>query len=221
MAYKCILIDHDDTVSPTSEKHHYPSFKRSLKVLRPDLEISFDEYINYSFEPGFENFLKEILQLNEEEISYMYTNWKIDTAEKIGIFYEEIKKFLLEFSDNGGIIGVVTHSDRRRIEIDYKYNLGFIPKDIYSWELGNDKRKPNPFPVFDIKEKYGLSNEEILVIDDLKPGFIMAKEAGVDFLWAGWAYNKPQFNEYMCMNAKYCVDNLYDFKVFYNNYILK
>ena len=151
MAYKCILIDHDDTVSPTSEKHHYPSFKRSLKVLRPNLEISFDEYINYSFEPGFENFLKEILQLNEEEISYMYTNWKIDTAEKIGIFYEEIKKFLLEFSDNGGIIGVVTHSDRRRIEIDYKYNLGFIPKDIYSWELGNDKRKPNPFPVFDTR----------------------------------------------------------------------
>ena len=49
----------------------------------------------------------------------------------------------------------------------------------------------------------------------------MAKEAGVDFLWAGWAYNKPKFNEYMCNNAKYCVDNLYDFKVFYNNYILK
>ncbi|MBN2839277.1 MAG: HAD hydrolase-like protein [Fusobacteriaceae bacterium] len=212
MPYKCIMIDHDDTVTPTSENHHYPSFKQSLKRLKPNLEISFDEYINYSFDPGFEIFLREILQLNEDEISFMYERWKEDTQDKIGIFYEEIKNFLLEFKKKGGRIAVVTHSNRKRIENDYDYNLGFIPKDIYSWELGNEKRKPNPFPIYDIKKKYGLSNEEILVIDDLKPGFLMAKEANVDFLWAGWAYKEPKFNEYMLKNAKYVCEDFESFK---------
>ena len=211
MAYKCILIDHDDTVSPTSEKHHYPSFRASLKVLRPNMEITFEEYINYSFEPGFEKFLKNILQFNEEEISIMYKNWQIDTKEKIGIFYEEIKKFLITYKNSGGIIAVVTHSNRERIESDYKYNLDFIPEDIYSWELGEEKRKPNPYPIYDIMEKYGLSNEEILVIDDLKPGFLMAEKGKVDFLWAAWAYKKPQFNEYMKKHAKYSISDLKSF----------
>lgn len=221
MAYKCILIDHDDTVSPTTEKLHYPSFEKSLSVLRPNLKISFNEYINYSFEPGFEDFMKKILKLNEEEIKIMYSNWEEDTKGKIGIFYEEIKEFLLEFYKKGGIIAVVTHSDKKRIEIDYEYNLGFVPTDIYSWELGEKKRKPKPFPVFDIMKKYGLSNEEILVIDDLKPGFLMAKEGNVDFLWAAWAYNKPIFNEYMKKNAKYCIETLIEFKEFSENLIIK
>lgn len=212
MAYKCILIDHDDTVSPTSEKLHYPSFRASLEILRPNIEISFEEYINYSFEPGFENFLKNILQLNEEEIEWMYKNWQKDTKDKIGIFYEEIKKFLIKYKDSGGIIAVVTHSDRQRIEVDYMYNLNFVPEDIYSWELGEEKRKPSPYPIYDIMKKYGLSNEEILVIDDLKPGYLMASKAKVDFLWAAWAYKKPQFNEYMEKHAKYSIKNLESFE---------
>lgn len=221
MAYKCILIDHDDTVAPTTEKLHYPSFRASLEGLKPGLLVTLDEYIDFSFDPGFECFLKEILKLNEEEIKIMYANWERDTKGKIGIFYEEIKDFLLEYHNSGGIIAVVTHSDRKRIEKDYLSNLGFVPEDIYSWDLGEKKRKPNPFPVFDIIEKYGLSNEEILVIDDLKPGFLMAKEGAVDFLWAAWAYNKPQFNEYMRENAKYCIDSLIEFKKFSKKYILK
>jgi len=208
-------------VSPTSEKLHYPSFKKSLKVLKPEVEITFEEYINYSFEPGFENFIKNILQLNEEETKVMYDNWERDTNNKIGVFYEEIKEFLLEFNKLGGIIAVVTHSDKKRIEKDYEYNLGFVPKDIYSWELGEEKRKPKPFPVLDIIKKYGISNEEILVIDDLKPGFLMAKEGNVDFLWAAWAYNKPIFNEYMENNAKYCIKSLIEFKEFSRKKVLR
>ena len=215
MAYKCILIDHDDTVAPTSENQHYPSFKSSLEDINPNLKITFDEYINYSFNPGFEIFLKEILQLNEEKIKIMYENWKTDTSEKIGIFYEEIKNILLEFHNKGGIIAVVTHSDKIRIEKDYEYNLGFVPLDIYSWELGEEKRKPNPFPIYDMMKKYNLKNQEILVIDDLKPGFIMAKKANVDFLWAGWAYNNPKFRKFMKENSKFCIESLKEFEEFY------
>lgn len=209
MRYKCILIDHDDTVAPTTEVFHYPSFTQSLKILRPQLRISFDEYMKYSFSVGFENLLKEILQLNEEEINFMYKKWQEDTLDKIGIFYEEIKIFIKDFISKGGILAVVTHSDRNRVEKDYLYNMGFIPKDIYSWELGEKRRKPNPYPVIDIKEKYHLKNEDILVIDDLKPGYLMAKEANVDFLWATWAYpNITKYNEDINLKFTYHVESL-------------
>ena len=92
------------------------------------------------------------------------------------------------------------------------HNLKFIPEDIYSWELGKDMRKPSIYPIENIKQKYGLSNEEILVIDDLKPGLIMAKNGKVDFLWAGWAYKNPCFLNEMIKNSTYFATNFSDFE---------
>lgn len=216
MRYKCIVIDHDDTVAATTEEIHYPSFKKSLKAIRPQLKISFEEYINYSFEPGFECFLKEILELNGEEMRLMYDNWEKDTKDITAIFYKEIKDFLLDFHSKNGLIAVATHSNRARVEKDYMFNLGFIPYEIFAWELGKDKRKPSPYAVKEIMSKYKLKPEEILVIDDLKPGLDMAKSAGVDFLWAAWAYNKPLFHEYMIKNSTYCIENLDKIKEFFD-----
>lgn len=212
MKYKCILIDHDDTVVPTSEYIHFPSFKNSLEKLGFKEVITFEEYINYSYDPGFENLMTDILKLNEEKIKFIFDEWNKNTIGQIGIFYEEIKNFLIEFIQKDGIIGVVTHSTKDRIEKDYMYNLKFIPEDIYSWELGKDMRKPSIYPIENIKQKYGLSNEEILVIDDLKPGLIMAKNGKVDFLWAGWAYKNPCFLNEMIKNSTYFATNFYDFE---------
>lgn len=212
MKYKCILIDHDDTVAPTSEYIHFPSFKNSLEKLGFKEVITFEEYINYSYDPGFENLMTDILKLNEEKIKFIFDEWNKNTIGQIGIFYEEIKNFLIEFIQKDGIIGVVTHSRKDRIEKDYMYNLKFIPEDIYSWELGKDMRKPSIYPIENIKQKYGLSNEEILVIDDLKPGLIMAKNGKVDFLWAGWAYKNPCFLNEMIKNSTYFATNFYDFE---------
>ena len=60
-----------------------------------------------------------------------------------------------------------------------------------------EKRKPDPFTLLDIMERYSLSREEILVVDDLKPGYDMARAAGVDFAAAGWAYNIPEIESFM------------------------
>ena len=45
--------------------------------------------------------------------------------------------------------------------------------------------------------EYGLSKSEILMVDDLKPGFDMAKCAGIDFAAAGWGYDVPEIEEFM------------------------
>ena len=52
-------------------------------------------------------------------------------------------------------------------------------------------------------DKYGLKAEDILMIDDLKPGLDMAKAAGIDFAAACWCFDIPENEKYMRENATY------------------
>ena len=48
---------------------------------------------------------------------------------------------------------------------------------------------------------YGFRPEELLVVDDLKPGYDMAKAAGVPFAAAGWANDIPEIEQFMRNNC--------------------
>jgi phosphoglycolate phosphatase/pyrophosphatase PpaX len=52
-------------------------------------------------------------------------------------------------------------------------------------------------------ERYGLEPSEVLVVDDLKPGYDMARAAGVSFGAAGWAYDVPTIEAFMRKNCDY------------------
>ena len=52
-------------------------------------------------------------------------------------------------------------------------------------------------------EKYSLLPSEVLVVDDLKPGYDMARGAGVDFAAAGWAYDIPEISDFMSKYGDY------------------
>ena len=47
-----------------------------------------------------------------------------------------------------------------------------------------------------------LRPEELLMIDDLKPGYDMARACGVDFAAAGWANDIPQIEQFMRQNCR-------------------
>ena len=64
-----------------------------------------------------------------------------------------------------------------------------------------ERRKPKPWAVYEIMKRFGLKASEILMIDDLKPGFDMAKAAGIDFAAAGWAYDVPEIEAFMRENS--------------------
>ena len=54
MRYKCLVLDHDDTVVDSTASIHYPAFLEALKVLRPGCEtISLEDYFRENFDPGF------------------------------------------------------------------------------------------------------------------------------------------------------------------------
>ena len=62
-------------------------------------------------------------------------------------------------------------------------------------------RKPAPGTLFDLMKRFDLKPEEILVVDDLKPGYDMARGAGVDFAAAGWAYDVEEIEAFMRNNC--------------------
>ena len=64
----------------------------------------------------------------------------------------------------------------------------------------------------DLCERCGLRPEEILVVDDLKPGYDMARGGGAHFAAAGWAYNVPEIQSFMRANCDYYLESVVELK---------
>ena len=58
--------------------------------------------------------------------------------------------------------------------------------DIYGWDLPEEQRKPSTWPIEQIRGKYGFARSQMLVVDDMKPAWEMARNAGIPIAFAGW-----------------------------------
>lgn len=77
MKYKCLILDHDDTVVDSTQTIHYPSFIKALLKLRPErANMSLAEFVGYCFNPGFPELCLEILKFSSEELEYQQKIWK-------------------------------------------------------------------------------------------------------------------------------------------------
>ena len=52
--------------------------------------------------------------------------------------------------------------------------------------------RPSPYALQQIMRHYRLEPQQLVMIDDLKPGYEMAKRCGVDFIAAGWSHRFPE-----------------------------
>ena len=57
-----------------------------------------------------------------------------------------------------------------------------------------------------------IKPDEVLVVDDLKPGYDMARGAGVRFAAAGWAYDVPEIEDFMRKNCDYYLESVEELK---------
>jgi phosphoglycolate phosphatase/pyrophosphatase PpaX len=103
----------------------------------------------------------------------------------------------------GGLICVVSHSHEHNILRDYEHNGLPVPDAVYGWGRPEHERKPHPFPLLDIMERFGLDAKDMLMIDDLKPGYDMALAAGVDFAAVGWAGDIKVIEDFMRKNSRF------------------
>ncbi|MBD8069751.1 HAD family hydrolase [Bacillus sp. PS06] len=215
LKYKCLILDHDDTGVKSTPDIHYPSFVEALKDLRPnDKPITLEDFVRYCFNPGFSSLCKDIIKFTEEEQNHQQVVWKKYTESTVPDFYELFVETIQEFKKQGGIVTVVSHSERNRIKRDYSIHCGFEPDAIFGWELPEHQRKPHPYPIKEILKRFNLKVTEALMLDDLKPGLEMAKSCNVDFAAAGWSHSIPEIKEQMKSRSKYYFETVEQFNQF-------
>lgn len=201
LKYRCLVLDHDDTVVNSTATVHYPCFVEYMEKYQPRVHLTLEEYFRYNFDPGVIPMFTEICGLSLEELEHEEAYWKEYVKVHTPRAYAGIREILEEERARGGRIAVVSHSFSEYILRDYRENGLPEPDAVFGWEYPAEQRKPSPWPLYQIMEKWGLKPEEMLVIDDLKPGFDMAAAAGVPFAAAGWANDIPEIESFMRGNC--------------------
>lgn len=215
LKYRCLILDHDDTAVKSTPVIHYPSFAEALRTLRPNEKpLSLEEFVGYCFNPGFSELCTNIVKFTKEEQEYQFKVWKSYTESRIPDFYEGFPQLINRFKSMGGILTVVSHSEKKQIERCYRSKCGIIPDMIFGWDDEPDKRKPSPYPVREILKAFNLDKSDALVVDDLKPGLTMARSCGVDFAGAGWSHGIQGIIEYMKSNGDYYFTTVEEFRRF-------
>ena len=201
LKYPCLVLDHDDTAVDSTATVHYPAFVAYMKEHHPDRILTLEEYFEYNFDPGVIPMFTEICGLSEREMAEEEAFWNTYVQDHIPKAYPGIREILEEQKKRGGKVCVISHSFSANILRDYRANSLPEPDMIFGWESPPEERKPAPWPLMQIMEKGGFRPEELLVVDDLKPGYDMAKAAGVPFAAAGWANDIKKIETFMRQNC--------------------
>jgi beta-phosphoglucomutase-like phosphatase (HAD superfamily) len=203
LRYRCLVADHDDTSVISTADIHYPAHVEAMRRLRPGVEpVGLEGFLRKNFDPGLVSFLSEELGWSRAEIEASYRVWREFTASRVPAFFPGILETYAEYRGRGGILVVVSHSEVEMIERDYRAagveaGAAAMPDLIFGWDEDPAKRKPHPYPLLAAMARFGLAKEEVLVLDDLKPGADMAASAGVDFAAVGWGHAIPEIREAM------------------------
>ena len=197
MKYPCLVVDHDDTVVDSTATVHYPCFVQYMQTFHPHYSCTLEHYFTQNFDPGVVAFFRDEVGLNDAQMKHEQAYWNDYVQDHVPRVYPGMAEVLWEQKKRGGRLCVISHSYSQNILRDYRENGLPEPDLVYGWEYPAEKRKPKPDALHEIMARYGLSPGELLMLDDLKPGFDMARACGVDFAAAGWANDIPQIEEYM------------------------
>lgn len=186
--YKCLVLDHDDTAVMSTPAVHFPSFEDTLRHLRPQEHMTLAEYSRLCFDPGFERMCYERFHFTPEEMDWQLRNWQAHVERQIPPFHAGMEAVIRRQKAEGGLLCVVSQSYSRFVLRDYAAAGLPAPDLCLGWELGSERQKPHPDPLRMILARFRLSPVEVLVVDDLKPGFDMARAVGCLYAAALWAY---------------------------------
>ena len=201
---KCPGLDHDDTVVKSTPEINFPAFLKSLHRMRPEVKMSYEQFVTYNFTPGFHELCRDILKYTPEEIKSQENDWQEAAANTIPNVYEGLPEILNRYVANGGKIAVSSHSMRKTIIRDYQWAGMPKPDLIFDWMCPEGKRKPHPYALEEIMHTYQFQPEELLMVDDLKPGYDMASAVHVPCACAGWSDNQISLvKNYMMQHCDY------------------
>lgn len=215
LKYKCLVLDHDDTVVQTEKTIGYPYFRDYLTRIRPGTMLSFAEYVRCCNNMIFADMCREQWQFTEQELMEEYLGWKDYSRMNIPEVCSGIGAVIQRQKALGGLVCVSSLSTREIIERDFFHHFGLLPDAIYDYDLPAEQRKPASYALKDIMERFNLKPEDILLVDDMKMGCLMARSVNVPTAFAGWSKAEfPELTEEMrrlCDYAFHSPDELYEF----------
>lgn len=213
--YRCLVLDHDDTVVQSMKTLSYPFWCMELELFRPGITQSLEDYILECHNRGFAGLCRDCFHFTEEELKKEHEMWMEYIMTHIPDPYPGIAEVIHRQKVEGGMICVVSHSHADNILRDYRTHFGLEPDAVYGWELPPHQRKPNPYPLEDIMRRYSLKPEEILVVDDMKLACQMADPLGIRVAYSGWnGLEIPEIEEEMrsmCTYSFESTEKLYNF----------
>lgn len=187
LKFQCLVLDHDDTVVQSEKTIGYPFFCQILNEFRPGQSISLEDYVSGCYHIGFAEMCRQYWNFTEDELDEEYNRWLAYVRTHIPDPYPGIAQIIHKQKELGGLVCVVSHSARENITRDYLTHFGIVPDDIYGWDLPEEQRKPSTYPLLDIMRKYELKPNELLVVDDLKLAYSMARGVGSPIAFAAWS----------------------------------
>lgn len=186
LKYPCLVLDHDDTVVQSEQTVNYPYFEYILNEFRPGTKVTMQEYTDGCYHLGFADMCRQWYQFTEQELVDEFEGWKNYIRNHVPAPYSGIERVIHRQKEAGGIICVVSHSCEENILRDYRTHFGMEPDEIFGWDLPEAQRKPNPYPLQQIMQKYQLRPEQLLVVDDMMPAYKMASAVQVPIAFAAW-----------------------------------
>lgn len=165
---------------------------------RQEEALSLEQWYSVNYHPGLRHYLEEDLKLTQEELDLCYRIWREYTTTTTPPFFPGVLPFLARYRAAGGLIAVVSHSEPDIILRHYREQSeapGLEPDEIIGWTGDREKNKPSVWPVRNVAERTGIAPRNMVVVDDLKPGILMARSAGVDSIGVGWSHRVPELRE--------------------------
>ena len=193
LRYKCLVLDHDDTVVQTEKAIGFPYFRDYIEKIRPGQTLTFPEYVKDCNNMIFADMCRIRWQMTDEEQREEYLGWKEYSRKNTPPLCPDMDAVIRRQKEEGGLICVASLSTREIIERDFTHHFGFLPDAVYDYDLPPHQRKPSSYALEAIMAQFHLKPEELLMVDDMKPGYTMAKAAGVPTAFAGWS--KAEFPE--------------------------
>ena len=215
LKYKCLVLDHDDTVVQTERYIGFPYFKQYIEQIRPGQTVNFEEYVHDCSGMVFADMCRARWNMTDEECAAEYKGWCAYYSSHEHPIFPGIDRIIRRQKEEGGLVCVVSLSPARDILRDYETHFGILPDDLYDHDMPPHMRKPNTYPLEQIMEKFSLKPDEILVVDDLKLAWMMAHPLGVKVAYAAWSKIEfPDLTAEMREICDYSFDSTADLEKF-------
>ena len=218
LKYPCLVLDHDDTVVQSEKTIGYPFFCYILSQYRPGQSISFQDYVYDCHQLGFSDMCRQRFQFTPQELIDEYEGWMEYVKTHIPAPFPGIGDVIHRQKQEGGLLCVVSHSSVQNITRDYDVHFGVQPDAIYGWDYPEHQRKPNPYPLEHIMERYGFRAKDLLVVDDMKLAWQMVQPVGVEIAFAAWGKTEfPELSQEMRTLCNYSFDSAKELERFLFN----